>query len=125
MVLGNRDQLIRLFTNLVANAVTYTDPGGVIALNTTSEEGNDGIAYACVDVQDNGVGISEEDQPFLFDRFYRGTMARKHKIPGSGLGLAIVREIVHLHSGLVAVESEVGVGTVFTVRLPLVIRERG
>ncbi|TET97883.1 MAG: GAF domain-containing sensor histidine kinase [Anaerolineales bacterium] len=125
MVLGNRDQLIRLFTNLVANAATYTDSGGVISLNTTSEEEKDGIAYVCVEVRDNGVGISEEDQPFLFGRFYRGTMARKHKIPGSGLGLAIVREIVNLHGGLVGVESEVGVGSVFTVRLPLIIGERG
>ncbi len=125
MVLGNRDQLIRLFTNLVANAATYTDPGGVISLNTTREEEKDGIAYVCVEVRDNGVGISEGDQPFLFDRFYRGTMARKNNIPGSGLGLAIVREIVNLHGGLVAVESEVGVGSVFTVRLPLITRERG
>ena len=125
MVLGNRDQLIRLFTNLVANAAIYTDPGGVISLKITGEKEEEGIIYACVEVRDNGVGISEEDQPFLFDRFYRGTMARKHKIPGSGLGLAIVREIVNLHGGLVGVESEVGVGSVFTVWLPLIKGARG
>ena len=125
LVLGNRAQLIRLFTNLVANASTYTDPGGMISLNTTGEDEKDGIAYTCVEVRDNGVGISEEDLPFLFDRFYRGTMARKHKIPGSGLGLAIVREIANLHGGLVGVESEIGVGTVFTVRLPLIKGGRG
>jgi signal transduction histidine kinase/GAF domain-containing protein len=125
MVLGNRDQLLRLFTNLVANATTYTDPGGVISLNIHSEDKKDGIPYAFVEVRDNGVGISEDDQPFLFDRFYRGTMAREHKIPGSGLGLAIVREIVNLHNGRVGVESEVGIGSVFTVWLPLINEERG
>jgi len=125
MVLGNRDQLIRLFTNLVANATTYTDPGGVISLNINSEDEKDGIPHASVEVRDNGAGISEDDQPFLFDRFYRGTMAREHKIPGSGLGLAIVREIVNLHNGLVGVESEVGIGSVFTVWLPLINEERG
>ena len=124
-VLGNSDQLIRLFTNLVANAATYTDPGGMISLNISGEKEEDGIAYVCVDVRDDGVGISEEDQPFLFDRFYRGTMARKHRIPGSGLGLAIVREIVNLHGGRVGVESDVGVGSVFTVWLPLIKWERG
>jgi len=125
LVLGNSDQLIRLFTNLVANAATYTDPGGTISLNITGEDEIDGVAYACVEVRDNGAGISEDDHPFLFDRFYRGTMTRKHKIPGSGLGLAIVREIANLHGGLVSVESEIGVGTVFTVRLPLTKWERG
>jgi signal transduction histidine kinase len=79
-----------------------------------------GIVCTCIEVRDNGVGISEEDLPFLFDRFYRGTMAREHNILGSGLGLALVREIAILHGGLV--ESEVGVGSVFTVWLPLLIK---
>jgi len=101
MVLGNPHQLIRLFTNLVANAATYTDAGGTISLRISGEDEIDGIVYTPIEVRDNGVGISEEDLPFLFDRFYRGTMAREHKIPGSGLGLAIVREIANLHGGLV------------------------
>ncbi len=124
-VLGNRDQLIRLFTNLVANAAIYTNAGGEISLRINGEEEKDGIVYTCIEVRDNGVGISEEDLPFLFDRFYRGTMAREHKIPGSGLGLAIVREIANLHGGLVRVESEVGLGSVFTVWLPLLKKEQG
>jgi two-component system phosphate regulon sensor histidine kinase PhoR len=125
MVLGNPHQLIRLFTNLVANAATYTDAGGTISLCISGEDEKDGIVYTCIEVRDNGVGISGEDLPFLFDRFYRGTMAREQKIPGSGLGLAIVREIANLHGGLVEVESEIGVGTVFTVWLPLLKKEQG
>jgi two-component system phosphate regulon sensor histidine kinase PhoR len=124
-VLGNPHQLIRLFTNLVANAATYTDAGGTISLRINGKEEKDGIVYTCIEVRDNGVGISEEDLPFLFDRFYRGTMAREHKIPGSGLGLAIVREIAILHGGLVEVESEVGLGSVFSVWLPLLNKEQG
>ena len=125
MVLGNPHQLIRLFTNLVANAATYTDAGGTISLRISGEDEIDGIVYTPIEVRDNGVGISEEDLPFLFDRFYRGTMAREHKIPGSGLGLAIVREIANRHGGLVKVESEVGLGSVFTVWLPLLKKEQG
>ena len=80
---------------------------------------------AVLSVRDTGPGIPEETLGRIFDRFYRGTMAREHKIPGSGLGLAIVREIANLHGGLVKVESEVGLGSVFTVWLPLLKREQG
>jgi signal transduction histidine kinase len=77
----------------------------------------DGEERMAVAVEDGGRGIPDEDLPYIFDRFYRGSLARTHRIPGSGLGLAIVNEILKLHGGKVEVVSTLGEGSTFTVYL--------
>ena len=112
-VWGEPNQLAQVITNLVANGINYTSAGQV-GVSTQLRNGQ-----ACLEVRDTGRGIYPEDLPHLFERFYRGRHAGQPGVPGTGLGLAIVKEIVDLHYGQISVASQVGVGTTFTVRLPL------
>jgi two-component system phosphate regulon sensor histidine kinase PhoR len=112
-VLGERNQLAQVITNLIINAINYT-PAGEINIRLRSV-GN----HVCLEVQDTGVGIPADDLPHLFDRFYRGKQAAGSDIRGTGLGLAIVKEIVSLHRGWVEVESQIGSGSAFRVYLPI------
>jgi signal transduction histidine kinase len=107
----------RLLLALLDNAVKYT-PEGSITLRSYFREGQ-----AIVEVQDTGVGISEMDRPHIFDRFYRADQTRSREVRGSGLGLAIARWIAEMHKGSIEVESELGWGSVFRVRLPLLNKE--
>ncbi|NLF65685.1 MAG: HAMP domain-containing protein [Chloroflexi bacterium] len=113
-VTGDSDRLKQLILNLVDNAVKYTPAGGQVFLSLHKDEG-----YAELTVRDTGIGIPEEDLPFIFDRFYRVDKARARAHGGSGLGLSIARWIVDVHKGTLTVDSKVGEGTTFTVRLPL------
>ena len=97
--------------NLVENALTYTEPGGSVALNAAASPG--GVTLT---VRDTGVGIPAADLPHVFDRFFR--VAGRPQAPGTGLGLAIVHEVVTAHGGAVACASTPGVGTTFTITLP-------
>ncbi len=103
---------------LVENSVLYTPEGGEVIVSTGEQEA-EGRVWATATVADTGMGIPEEELPHIFDRFFRGDEPRSMQISGTGLGLAIVKEIVGLHGGRVTVESQVGVGTTFTVWLPL------
>ncbi len=114
-VRGEFNQLAQVITNLVANAINYT-PNGSIIVKTSFEENQQQV---CLEVTDTGMGISEADIPHLFTRFYRGERAGQTSIPGTGLGLSIVKEIVDLHEGNIAVQSQVGRGTTFKVYLPI------
>jgi two-component system phosphate regulon sensor histidine kinase PhoR len=114
MVNGDVSQLDRVVMNLLSNAAKYTSPGGGIRL-TAARDGD----TAVLSVSDTGIGIPEKDKEALFSRFFRASNAVRRSIPGAGLGLAIVSSIVAEHGGNVAVESTEGVGTTFTVRLPL------
>jgi two-component system phosphate regulon sensor histidine kinase PhoR len=107
-------QLARMITNLVANAIRYTPSGEVCIL--TGRENN----HITLRVRDTGMGIDAEDIPHLFERFYRGRRVRQTMIHGTGLGLAIVKEIVDFHSGAINLTSEVGKGTEFYVKLPII-----
>ncbi|MBX6378393.1 MAG: HAMP domain-containing protein [Clostridia bacterium] len=111
-VLGDPDALHQLVLILVENAVQYTPPGGRIDVRLAAENGE-----ARLQVSDTGTGIAAEDLPHIFERFYRADRARRRG--GTGLGLAIARGIVERHGGAIEVESTAGVGTTFTVRLPL------
>lgn len=113
-ILGDADRLRQLLLNLADNAVKYTPEGGVVhlALSKTQDE-------AHVTISDTGIGIPEEDLPYIFDRFYRVDKARARAFGGSGLGLSIAKWIVEVHGGQIDVESEVGEGTTFHVTLPL------
>jgi signal transduction histidine kinase len=118
MVLVDPDRMMQVLNNLVENAIRYTPDGGEIVVSTGVAE-SDGRTWAIAVVSDTGMGISEEDLPYIFERFYRGAEPRAMQIPGTGLGLAIAHEIVELHGGRVTVESAVGAGSTFTLWLPL------
>lgn len=111
-VMGDRDRLKQMLLNLVDNAIRYTPSGGKVRLGLSRR---DGRAY--LTVADNGVGIPPEHLPRIFDRFYRADPARSRTQGGSGLGLAIVKYVAEAHGGKVAVESQVGRGSIFTVEL--------
>jgi two-component system sensor histidine kinase VicK len=114
-VSGDYDKLTQVITNLVANALNYT-PQGEVNVCTTLDVNKHTV---CCTVQDTGCGIDVDDLPHLFDRFYRGKRDQMPPVPGTGLGLSIVKEIVEMHRGFVKVTSEVGVGSTFTLCLPL------
>ncbi|MFN6529326.1 sensor histidine kinase [Nostoc sp. ChiSLP03a] len=133
-LVGNWDQLMRLFTNLIANALHYTPAGGRVKVELVRIEGINRVsglrntsAQLQVKVSDTGVGIPAEALPRLFDRFYRVDPARTHRTgntatasaTGSGLGLAIAQAIVEHHHGHIQVESAQGIGTTFTITLPI------
>ncbi|MBL1178955.1 sensor histidine kinase [Pantanalinema sp. GBBB05] len=115
---GDRDQLIRLFTNLVGNAVQYTLVNGRITVELRQIKRGANAAFQ-VTIQDTGIGIPAEALPHVFDRFYRVDPARSQTATkGSGLGLAIAQVIVEKHQGQIQVSSTVGQGTTVTVVLP-------
>jgi two-component system, sensor histidine kinase and response regulator len=107
---GDRTGLMMLVDNLVGNAIKYNRRGGVVSV-ATSLVG----AEAVLVVEDSGIGMREQDQPFVFDEFFR---AADRSVPGTGLGLPICRKIVSELGGTITLESEEGVGSTFTVRLP-------
>ena len=111
-VRGDRDLLVLVFRNLLDNALKFTTPENQVELRVT-EDGH----MAIVEVTDTGAGIPEEEIAHIFEELYRGENARG--VPGSGLGLKLVQRIVELHHGTVQVRSRPGMGTVFTIRLPL------
>lgn len=110
---GEPDHLIRLFLNLLDNAIKYTPPGGLVSLLVKKQ-----IERINVMVSDTGVGISVEHLPHLFEPFYRVEAARTRSQGGAGLGLAIAYEIAHAHGGDLCVQSEPDQGTTFIVHLP-------
>ncbi len=113
LVRGNVIYLKRLLSNLMQNAVEYNIPNGEIFV--TLKKNNHRVVLT---VRDTGIGISEENQARVFERFYKGDEARTSRSGGAGLGLSIVQEIVRLHKGTIDVESKVSVGTTFRVILP-------
>ena len=113
-VTADRSQIQRAVSNLVTNAINYTPAGGQVVVRTAA-----GREQVRVIVADTGYGISEEERERIFDRFFRGSAAKKSGEVGSGLGLPIACEIVGLHGGGIEVESEVGEGSTFTLWLPI------
>jgi PAS domain S-box-containing protein len=118
-ILGDETQLERVLDNLLQNAITYTPDGGSIALKTFSQGGR-----VIVEVADTGIGISQDDLPYVFDHFFRVDRARSTGAGGMGLGLAIVKRIVEMHHGSVEVESTPGQGSVFRVLLPMLLGDQ-
>ncbi|MEO1401555.1 MAG: HAMP domain-containing sensor histidine kinase, partial [Cyanobacteria bacterium J06635_1] len=117
---GDRDQLIRLFTNLIANALLYTPSDGCIQVGLHPTKLPGGVSYQ-ITVQDTGIGIEAEALAHVFDRFYRVDPARSRRSErgdGSGLGLAIAKAIVTNHQGQINITSEPGIGTTVKVLLP-------
>jgi len=116
-VLADREKLSQVFNNLLSNATKYTGQGGTIEVTVSCSE-----KYAHVAVRDSGIGIAPEDLPKLFTKFYRATNASSSGSAGTGLGLALVKAFVMGHRGNVSVESTPGVGSTFTVDIPLAYR---
>ena len=112
------ERIVQALSNLVENAIHFTPAGGQVVLSTGTEK-TEGRTWATVTVADTGMGIPEDELPHVFDRFFRGVEARSMQLTGTGMGLAIAEEIVELHGGRVTVQSQVDVGSTFTVWLPL------
>ena len=114
MIFANKDLMRSMARNLIGNAIKYSPKGGEVRI-AAHASGNTLV----LDVIDQGIGIPAEDLPQLFTRFYRSWIARQSGIRGTGLGLVVAKEAVELHGGTIAVESQVGVGTRFSVTLPI------
>jgi two-component system, OmpR family, Ni(II)-sensor and/or redox sensor kinase NrsS len=112
-VLGHESQLYRLVSNLMANAIQYTPPGGSVLVSLEARDHRVIIA-----VKDTGIGIPPMEQSRIFERFYRVDGDRSRKTGGTGLGLAIAQAIVQRHQGQLSADSELGQGSLFTVSLP-------
>ena len=106
-------KLYQVFLNLLDNAIKYSDPGDRVDVSIKEE-----VSSLTVRVRDTGVGIPDKDLNQLFERFYRVDKDRSRATGGSGLGLAISKQIIEMHGGTISVESEVGVGSVFEIKLP-------
>jgi PAS domain S-box-containing protein len=114
IVVGDRDRLIQVVSNLVNNAVKYSPDGGTVTLSSRVEG-----EFALVSVTDTGVGIPPDEIGHVFERFRRVRSGAAQSIPGTGLGLTIVKQIVEMHGGKIWVESAVGHGSAFHFTLPL------
>jgi two-component system OmpR family sensor kinase/two-component system phosphate regulon sensor histidine kinase PhoR len=111
---ADRDRIKQVFINLLDNAVKYCPEGSMVQVRLQTD-----AESIIVEVADNGPGIPEEDLPHIFEKMYRVEKEATRAVEGSGLGLSIVKRIVELHGGHIAVDSTVGKGTMFRVRLPL------
>ncbi len=109
---ADRNKIKQVILNLLSNAIKYNRPKGCITVSARSKKGE-----ICFSVKDNGIGIGRDHLPHLFEKFYR-VPGSEQFASGTGLGLSICKRIVEAHLGIICVESEVGVGTTFTVRLP-------
>jgi heavy metal sensor kinase len=113
-VMGDAEQLRRLFFNLLDNAIKFTPPDGMITISMTCHK-----HHVCAIVADNGIGIAPEHLPRIFDRFYRADSARSQRTAGNGLGLSICRSIVETHHGSIEVDSRPDEGTRVSLTLPI------
>ena len=114
VVNGHADSIKRVFLNLLQNALRYTNAGGTVTVNCTASD-----KLCRLSVSDTGIGITKEDLPHIFERFYRSDVARERSSNGSGLGLSIVKAVAIWHGGKVEVHSKLDAGTTFVVSLPI------
>lgn len=125
------DKMEKVFFNLLSNAFKFTSTGGTVSVTvetvansfrgakTKAKEDAANLQFVEVSVSDTGMGISSEQLPHIFNRFYQAEASIGHNSEGTGIGLALVKELVELHGGEISVQSAIGEGSIFTVRLPL------
>ncbi len=113
----DKGKMEEIIINLLSNALKYTSVGGEVSVNLKAKEEN-GQKYLSIAVSDTGEGIPEEEQDYIFDRFYQAANADSDNVVGTGIGLSLIKELVDLHKGTIAVQSEVGVGSTFEIKLP-------
>lgn len=113
-IMADYDQLNQVWTNLLTNSIKFSKDGDTINISMSQE-----AHHVLVRITDTGIGISQEDQKRVFERFFKADRSHSRKYEGSGMGLAIVKQIVSLHKGDVRVESELGQGTTFIVTMPI------
>ena len=111
-IYADTNKLEKVFSNLISNALKFTERGGTVSIETKDKENHIEIS-----VSDTGIGISEDELPYIFDRFKQVDGSSSRKYEGTGLGLTLVKELVELHHGSVDVTSEKGKGTTFTINL--------
>lgn len=116
----DESKLSLAFTNLIENGVKYNVDDGWVRISLNADH-----RYFYVTVADSGVGIAEEDQEFIFDRFYRTDKSHSTEIEGTGLGLSIAKSAITLHNGVIRVTSKIGEGTSFQTRIPLAAVREG
>jgi len=112
-VFADRDKISQVIINLISNAVKFTGEGGNISFIIDDNADN-----AVLSISDTGIGISQEDRLHIFERFYRADASRSRLTGGSGIGLTIAEAIMEAHGGAISVESKIGEGTKFTIKLP-------
>lgn len=118
IIVGDERQLVSAITNLLENAIKYSEENREVIIKSEQEEN-----WLVISVQDHGIGIPSRDIERIFERFYRVDQNRSRSTGGTGLGLAIVRHVINNHMGKIEVESREGVGSTFTIRLPLTLQE--
>lgn len=125
---ADEDRLRQIIVNLLANGIAYTAEGGSVSVVvepvhdpnlTLDDEGQENYEHIRIHISDTGMGIPKKDLPRIFERFYRVDKARSRSSGGTGLGLSIVKHLVELHKGTITVDSTLGVGTTFTIDLPV------
>jgi two-component system phosphate regulon sensor histidine kinase PhoR len=120
LIRADRRSMEEVFSNLVSNAINYSPDGGEVKIAAVSHGD-----YLEILVQDQGIGIDAEEIPKIFDKFYRVKSPKTRQVIGTGLGLSLVKGLIAAHRGAVEVESEVGAGTTFRVKLPTVASAKG
>jgi len=110
----DKDAVSQAFLNLLSNAVKYSEEKKYILVEVCKNS-----TSAKISVQDSGVGIAKDELKKVFDKFYRAPAVKGQDVRGSGLGLALAKNIIEAHGGIIEVESEVGKGSKFTIRIPL------
>lgn len=113
VLIADQDKMTQVMVNIFSNAIKYTPEGGHIEIMADEDENN-----IMITVKDSGIGISEEDLPFIFQRFYRADQSRSRITGGAGIGLAIVKSLVEAHGGKITVKSKLGVGSEFVISIP-------
>jgi len=111
-VMGDEESLLRVFTNVIGNAVKYTPSGGKITIKASAEE-----YYVLVSIADTGIGIPPDKLPFIFEPFFR-VKGKEDRYRGSGLGLTFCKKIMDAHHGEIEVTSQEGTGTTFVLKFP-------
>ena len=112
MIYGDEGTLVEAIVNIIGNAIKYSPSGSKVDLNAGFTEGQ-----VVIRIEDNGIGISKDDLPYIFEDFYTSSDENKAE-RGSGVGLALTRRIIEAHEGSITVESELGQGSIFELRLP-------